>query len=41
MTSAETANRERVVSPFFEIQELIRKHEWLSKMRQNIFNARR
>ena len=41
MTSAETANRERVLSPFFEIQELIRKHEWLSKMRQSILNARR
>lgn len=39
--SATIVCREPVVRPFFEIQELLAKHQWLSELRQAIFNARR
>jgi ribulose-phosphate 3-epimerase len=41
MIDLDTTREARVVSPFFEMQELIAKHQWLSEMRQRIFNARR
>ena len=41
MRNLDIASKERVVSPFFEMQELTAKHKWLSEMRQSIFNARR
>jgi ribulose-phosphate 3-epimerase len=34
-------SKERVVSPFFEMQELTTKHKWLSEMRKQIFSVRR
>jgi ribulose-phosphate 3-epimerase len=34
-------DKERVVSPFFEMQELTTKHRWLSEMRQHLFTTRR
>ena len=41
MSEYNPENEERVVSPFFEMQELTTKHKWLSEMRQQIFAERR
>lgn len=41
MGEHKTNSEERVVSPFFEMQELTTKHKWLSEMRKKIFSVRR
>ena len=41
MNEKNSPKEERVVSPFFEMQELTTKHKWLSEMRKQIFSVRR